>query len=172
MQSDLGQKLRSLDAKAKYGIEFGLNLLSVFFDQALAEDTALKRLVKEVGLDAAPEISRRLINHAQTAEEQDLIHSLLAMGQEELIKLLGWLYEIDAKRRKKMLQDIGDLSVEELTSLSRMNSEDRERLLGLFVPARKPWLSTEEVQGIERATEALRSFRAKLRAKRQEGRRS
>ncbi len=169
LQSDLGQKLKSLDTKAKYGIEFGLNLLSIFFDQALAEDTAVKRLVKEVGLDAAPEISVRLLNHAKTTEEQELVHALLAMNQEELVKLLAWLYEIDAKRRKKALREIGKLSVEELTSLARMSSEDREKLLGLFVPARKPWLSSEDVQGIERATEALRGFRARLRAKRQGG---
>ena len=118
-RTGLGQKLQGLDAKARYGIEFGLNLLTVFFDRALAEDTALKRFVKEVGLDAAPEISKRLINHAKNPQEQELVHALLTMDQEHLVQLLSWLYEIESGRRKKMLKEISQLSVDELVKLAQ-----------------------------------------------------
>ena len=50
-KTELGAKLKSLDEKSRYGIEFGLNLLTAFFEQKLAEDTALKKFVKEVGID-------------------------------------------------------------------------------------------------------------------------
>ena len=36
-KTELGEKLKSLNKKARYGIEFGLNLLTAFFDQKLAE---------------------------------------------------------------------------------------------------------------------------------------
>ncbi len=165
-QTDVGQKLKSFDSKAHYGIEFGLNLLAVFFDQALAEDTALKRMVKEVGLDAAPEISKRLINHTKNPQEKELVNTLLAMEQGDLLKLLDWLYEIDTTRRKKMLREVGKLSVEELARLSNMSPEERGKLMGLFVPERKSWLSPEEVRAIDQATEKLKAFRARLREKR------
>ena len=166
LKTALGQKLKSLDAKAHYGIEFGLNILTMFFDRALSEDTALKRMVKEVGLDAAPEISKRLINHAKNPQEKELIHTLLAMDRGDVSKLLAWLYEIDTNRRKRMLEEVAGLSVEELTRLSNMPPEDREKLLSIFVSERKSWLSQEEVRGIEQATEELKAFRARLRDKR------
>lgn len=161
-QTDLGQKLKRLDAKAHYGIEFGLNLLAVFFDRALAGDTAMKRFVKEVGLDAAPEISKRLINHATNRHEQELVHALLAMGHEQLVQLLRLLYEIEPGLRKKMLKEIEKLSMDELLKLA-LPSNEREKLMGLFVREEKPWLSPVEVQSIDRATEKLKAFRAKLR---------
>lgn len=165
-QAGLGQKLKSLEGKARYGIEFGLNILTVFFDRALSEDSALKRVVKEVGLDAAPEISKRLINHAKNPQEKELVHTLLAMDRVDLIKLLAWLYEIDTNRRKRVLQEVAGLSVEELTRLSDMRPEDREKLLGIFVSHKQSLLSQEEVRGIEQATEELKAFRARLREKR------
>lgn len=168
-RTGLGQKLQSLDGKARYGIEFGLNLLTVFFDQVLAGDTAMKRFVKEIGLDAAPEISKRLINHATNPEEQELVHALLAMDQERLVQLLSWLYEIDPERRKKMLKEIGKLSADELVKLAQMPLEEREKLMELSASEQKPWLSHEEVQAIDQATERLKALRARLREKRRGG---
>lgn len=162
-QTNLGQKLKGLDAKAHYGIEFGLNLLAVFFDRALSDDTALKRFVKEVGLDAAPEISKRLINHATNRQEQELVRALLAMGHEQLVQLLRSLYEVEPGLRKKMLKQIEKLSMDELLKLALMPSNEREQLMGLFVSEEKPWLSPAEVQSIDQATEKLKAFRAKLR---------
>lgn len=162
-RTGLGQKLKGLDAKAHYGIEFGLNLLTVFFDRTLAGDTALKRFVKEVGLDAAPEISKRLINHATNSQEQELVHALLAMEHEQLVQLLRSFYEVEPGLRQKMLKQIEKLSMDELLKLALMPSNEREKLMGLFVREEKPWLSPAEVQSIDRATEKLKAFRAKLR---------
>jgi hypothetical protein len=162
-RTGLGQKLKGLDAKAHHGIEFGLNLLTVFFDRALADDTAMKRFVKEVGLDAAPEISKRLINNATNPQEQELVHALLAMGHEQLVQLLRLLYEIEPGSRKSMLKEIEKLSMDELLKLALMPSNEREKLMGLFVHQEKPWLSPEEVQAVGQATEKLKALRARLR---------
>lgn len=57
-----GEKIKRLDKKAAYGIEFGLNFLTSVLDQKISEDTALKKFIKEVGMDAASELSKRLLN--------------------------------------------------------------------------------------------------------------
>lgn len=62
IQTKIGQKFKNLDNKAIYGIEFGLNFLTTILDQKFQDDTALKKFVKEVGMDAASELSKRLLN--------------------------------------------------------------------------------------------------------------
>ena len=54
-----------MDKKAIYGVEFGLNFLTTILDQKLNDDTALKKFIKEIGMDAASELSKRLINSAK-----------------------------------------------------------------------------------------------------------
>lgn len=57
-----GEKIKRLDKRAAYGIEFGLNFLTSVLDQKISEDTALKKFIKEVCMDAASELSKRLLN--------------------------------------------------------------------------------------------------------------
>lgn len=57
-----GEKIKRLDKKAAYGIELGLNFLTGVLDQKMSEDTALKKFFKEIGMDAASELSKRLLN--------------------------------------------------------------------------------------------------------------
>lgn len=57
-----GEKIKGLDKKTLYGIEFGLNFLTSVLDQKISEDTALKKFIKEIGMDAASELSKRLLN--------------------------------------------------------------------------------------------------------------
>ena len=62
MDTGLGQQLKGLDPKAKFGIEGGLYVLTAILDQKFSEDTAIKTLIKELGMDAGPEIAKRMIN--------------------------------------------------------------------------------------------------------------
>ena len=138
--TELGEKLKSLDKKTRYGIEFGLNLLTAFFDQKLAGDTALKKFIKEVGLDAGPEISKRLINNtkeqlvnkATTQEEKELVKVLLELEDQTLIELLNWLYDIESDERVKVFKHLSRLSVDELVRLTQLTPENRKRLFALF----------------------------------------
>lgn len=172
MATNLGQKLKSLDPKARYGIEFGLNLLAVFFDKTLAGDTVLKRLVKEVGLDAAPEISKRLINHGAHAvddHEKELLQSMLALPSEDLVRLLKWLFDVDSKHRTRVIQHMGTLSTEELATVADLKVAEREQLFELFAPRDSPSTSSAVAEGLDEATASLRAFRARLRRKREGG---
>ena len=62
VDTKIGHKLKNIDVRAIYGIEFGLNFLTSMLDQKMPEDTALKKFVKEIGMDAASELSKRLLN--------------------------------------------------------------------------------------------------------------
>ncbi len=178
-QTQVGEKLKALDKKAKYGIEFGLNLLTVFFDQKLSEDTFLRRLVKEVGLDTGPEISKRLINNtkdhlkkvATSPQEKDLVDTLLGLEGETLIGLLTWLYEIEATERAQIFKQMTQLSPEELLKLAALPPEDMGRLLGLLTPQAEPKkkrsvLATETIEKIEGATARIEDMRTQRRERR------
>lgn len=65
IDTKFGQKFKNMDKKAVYGVEFGLNFLTTILDQSLNDNTAIKKFVKEVGMDAASELSKRLINGAK-----------------------------------------------------------------------------------------------------------
>jgi hypothetical protein len=142
-RTDLGEKLKSLDKKARYGIEFGLNLLTAFFDRKLSEDTALKKFVKEVAIDIGPEISRRLINsakeqlitNAESSEDKELVNVLLELDDQTLIALLDWLYNVEPAERKRILEQLSQLSFDEVVRLAQLTPENRERLLDLFKAA-------------------------------------
>lgn len=139
-KTELGVKLKSLDEKARYGIEFGLNLLTAFFEQKLAEDAALKKFVKEVGIDIGPEISKRLINNtkeqliinAKSPEERELVSVLLELEDQALIGLLNWLYDMEATERTEILKQLSRLSFDEVVRLAQLTPEDRKRLFDLF----------------------------------------
>ena len=100
-QTELGRKLAAMGKPSKYTVEFGLNLLTAFFEDQLAENTKLRKFVKEVGIDVAPEISKRMINgareeikmSAKTAEEKEVAQLLFGLEDNEFIGLFGWLYE-------------------------------------------------------------------------------
>lgn len=138
--TELGKKLKSFDTKTRYGIEFVLNLLTAFFDQQLAEDTTLKKFVKEVGIDSGPEISKRLINttkeqlfkNAKSPEDKELVSVLLELEDQTIIDLLNWLYGIEPTERTKVLKQLSRLSFDEVVRLAQLTPEDRKRLFDLF----------------------------------------
>lgn len=66
-ETKFGEKFKNLGKKSAYGIEFGLNFLTSVLDQKFHDDTALKKFIKEIGMDAASELSKRLINGTKEA---------------------------------------------------------------------------------------------------------
>lgn len=177
-ETQLGERLKTLDKRAKYGIEFGLNLLTAFFDQKLSEDTVLKRFVKEVGIDAGPEISKRLINakeqlskNATSPEEKEIVSVLLQLEGQTLIDLLNWLYDIEATERAEVLKQLSRLSLDEVVKLAQLTPENMERLFDLINPTTKAkenrtLLSPKAVQEIQGATAKIEDMRKKLKEKR------
>jgi len=173
-ETQLGERLKTLDKKAKYGVEFGLNLLTVLFDQKLAEDAVLKRFVKEVGMDAGPEISKRLINageHAQSPEEKEIVKMLLQLDEQTLVELLNWLYDMKPNERVKVLKHISRLSFDELVRIAGLPTNDMGRIFDLTEPQAKvkkmdPLLSPKIVEEIKGTTAKIEEMRKQFREKR------
>jgi hypothetical protein len=177
-QTGLAEKLGALNKDAKYAIEFGLNLLTVFFDQRLSEDTALKRFFKEIYIDAAPELSKRLINgkeklskHARSPQEKELVSTLLQLEDETLVNLINWLYDIDADKRAEMLNQMRRMPLDEVVRLAKLKPESMGRLLEVLEPrtkakGKRALLSSEAADAIDGATAKIQAIRKELRQKR------
>lgn len=163
-ETEFGQQLKNLDANQRYGIEFGLNLLSVFFDRAIAADSGLKRVVKELGVDAAPEISKRLLNHANSPQERELIRALLALNSDDLTELLRWLGE-EPEERDRILRQIRGLSVDQIATIANMESGQRKELMAILAPRRRDWLSDEWVDAFDKKTVEIEKRTAEIELK-------
>ena len=145
-QSPLGKKLLALSAKKKYGIEFILYALTAFFETRLAENTKLAKFVKEVSMDAAPEISKRLVNSvraevsssAKTPEEREVADLLLGFEDKELTELIRWLYDKDLQEKISVLAGFSSLSPEQVARLMNFSAEDRDRFFGIIDPRTRP----------------------------------
>ena len=107
-ETEIGKKLKSLGTKERYAIEAGLNLLTVFFDQKLSTDSAVKKLIKQVGTDIAPELSSRLVGEAKdhikqvaaVPEEKELAKVLAELDDQALADLLKWLQTASATEKR------------------------------------------------------------------------
>jgi len=140
-ESPLGRR-----TSKKHTVEVFLNLLNALFDDQLAENTKLKKFLKEVGIDAAPEISKRMFNgireeilaSAKTDKEKDVAQVLLGLEDKELIPLLNWLYETPASERMKISGYLSLMSAEQIARLMNFSLEDRERFFGIIDPRPRP----------------------------------
>jgi hypothetical protein len=178
-ESNIGNKLTQLDDRVKYGIEFGLYALTAFVDQQLAEDTVLKKFIKEVEEDAGPEISKRLINHtrnrltekAKTSDQKEVLAVLLTLDDRALIDLLTWLISMEPAERSSIVDKLRSLTSEELVRLAGLSPEARVKLFEVFKrdepPQRSsPTLSADLAQEIGKATSRLKDLEEKLDQKR------
>lgn len=146
MNTELGKQLKELDPKAKYGIEGGLYVLTAILEQKFGEDTALKVLVRELGMDAGPEIAKRMINGSEVQPQSSATTAharptalgsgqlaLLALNQDELSELLLWLSSIEMERRQRLIVGIARLTSEELSKFMALEKQGRERFAQYFI---------------------------------------
>ena len=145
INTEFGQQLKGLDPKAKYGIEGGLYILTAILEQKFGEDTPIKALIKELSMDAGPEIAKRMINGGESPAQAatpspdtpvakgNAPSALLALEQNQLSELLLWLSAIEAERRKRLIAGLGRLAVEDLIKFVAMPAADRERFAQHFL---------------------------------------
>lgn len=188
-QTKTGAWLASLSPGKKYGAEFALYALTAFFDSRLAENTKLKKFVKEVGIDVAPEISKRMINgvreevilSAVSPAEKGLADLLLSLEDKELIELLRWLYEKEASEKRNLLSLISLLSSEQITRLLGLPVEEREKFSRLLNLPEEPKEKADQGpseptfgevlrQDMVKGAERLREVKERMRQRRKGGR--
>lgn len=169
-QTEIGRKLVAMGTSKKRIVEFGLNLLSSFFDDWLSENTAIKKLLKEVGIDAAPEISKRIFNgireeilvSAKTTEGKEMAQVLLGLEDKELIPLLNWLYKTPISERMTILGYLSLMSFEQIARLMNFSIEDRERFFDIIGPR----IRSEEGRGtLGMMADDINKFNEKLEGK-------
>ncbi len=175
-QTPLGQKLAAMALPKRYAVEFGLNVLASFFEDRLAENTGLKKFVKEVTVDAAPEISKRMINgareeivaSAKTLEEKEVARLLFELEDQELIELMSWLYGISLLERRRVIHLLSLLPAEQLSRLMNFSADQKEKFIQIVFPQpekkeRGPFLSEETRGRIRNVTQAIRGARKRMR---------
>jgi uncharacterized protein YjeT (DUF2065 family) len=149
-QGALGQKLVSLNKEIRLGLEASFYLLTAYFDRVFQEDTPLRKYVKEVALDTAPEVAKRMMNgkvrpelvglasEARSKEERVMIHSLLKLPDDQLANLLRWVANATEEDRSRLVRALADLPDEQLKRFLGLSPEEKEMLVGLHArPAPK-----------------------------------
>lgn len=152
-KSWLGQWLVNLSPWKKHSIEGVLYVLTALLDDRLPENSILRKYAKEVVLDAAPEISKRMINGARkeisslalgvNPLEKELLDAVLSLEDEDLAKLIQWFGRPDREQRK-ILAALSILSPEQLAKVFRLSAEEKEKFFEFFWPEKKP----EEAQSL------------------------
>ncbi|OHB17761.1 MAG: hypothetical protein A2734_02795 [Parcubacteria group bacterium RIFCSPHIGHO2_01_FULL_40_30] len=167
-QTPFGQKLVAMGKSKKYAVEFGLNLLTAFFEDRLAENTKLKKFVKEVGIDVVPEISKRMINgareeilgSAKTLEEKEIVQILFGLEDKELFGLLGWFYEKSASELMAISSQLSLMSAEQIARLMNFSVEDREKYFGVLNPRSRPKEAKQEI--LKAMTDDIKGLRQRF----------
>lgn len=192
-ETELGKKIKHLDDRVRYGVEAFLNFLTVIFDQKFKDDSAVKRLLKAVVIDAFPELSKRIINGVKTnlnqnpsvtKSEKELMVALLTIEENDLSAILCWLIKTNAEERSEALKFLSHLSNEELKRFATVSPENREHIKQIFcasLDAPEPKSEAEDIESqIENetikiarqrlivTTEAIRTLRQRLRKLRRE----
>lgn len=160
-----GQRLKKIGLSGKFSTEGLLNILNAIASSELPEDSFFKKVIKEVLLDAAPEISKRIINgdsklakkigqetkskidqflnsgKIEKPKEKELANLMLELDSETLAGLLAWTYGIEEEERKRTVGLIKNLSHEELAKFAGLSEEGRKQMVELLTekpPKEKP----------------------------------
>jgi hypothetical protein len=184
METELGQKLRGLDKKYRYGIEAGLHALGAVIEQVLPEDKPAIMFFKQILEDAPAEIAKRLITdvrgnlqlavqNAKTQEERMAIMSLLELDDESLKELLRWFGNMDPSERTRAEGIACNLASSDLKRMAAMSPEERKILVDIQnppppskSPPKESELFNEVMHDMQNARQSLQQKSDELREKR------
>jgi hypothetical protein len=134
-------KLKAANVGSKYAIEAILYSLTAYAENRMSDTSPLGLMIKAVLMDAAPEISARLLqdaradlNAAATATEQpeqSVASRLLALDDAELLGLLISIEEMDAQTKAKFLAFAAKASDKDLRHFASLTPQQRTTLLGM-----------------------------------------
>lgn len=145
--TELGERAKRLDPATKYLIEGGLYAALAYGDGKFPDNQPWKKFVFEILKDAPSELSKRLINGvrdeaagalmgAQGTPTTAALQSVLALEDEALAIMIRWGTEVSEADFTKLLALASGLSLPELQKLDRLNSAQRNAVLGVAAPAR------------------------------------
>ncbi|MCE9552596.1 MAG: hypothetical protein K8T91_04360 [Planctomycetes bacterium] len=184
MMTGPGKRLMDLDQKTRYGIEAMLYAVMAVGEHNLGSNSPLKWLLKEVLLDAPPEIGKRLINgfrddyvrhraSTSSAEKRDFGAVLEDLSAEQLNSFLIWASGLTSDEFERLRAMLPQLSKEQLIALMSLGDAERKTWLAMFHgPAEskavkeKPARSAELQERIDAARVRVREEHQQLRERR------
>jgi hypothetical protein len=148
-ESDFGQTIQNMDSKSKYALELVLYLISAIADRKLDEKSFLTKIIKEISVDATPELAKRFLDGEKNSVKNnaEFVWIILMLRNELITELIEWLSGYDEARRNLIIQKIEKLSKEELEKILRLEVKEREITIDLL-PSKKPKKKfSEKVEG-------------------------
>ena len=135
-------KLKAANPGIKYGVEAILYALTAYAQQKWSDPSPLGLMVKTVLMDAAPEISARLlkdtradltgeVSAATSPTQQSIASKLLGLEDPELLGILTSLEGMDDNLRAKFLSFSNAAPPEELKRFSSLSTDQQTSLLNL-----------------------------------------
>ena len=188
IQTGFGQKMVALSPAKKYTLEAILYALTAFFESRLRTNSKLAKFLREVGVDMAPEISKRIINgikqemaviaaEATNPMEKDLLDVLLSLGDSDLSGFIRWLSQTSLER-DKIFNQLSLLSAEQVAKILKLPDAEKDQFLKFFGPEEKERADQKSVeprfgevfrQDMAEAAERLKQTKERMRQKRQGG---
>jgi hypothetical protein len=134
-------KLRAASLGTKSAIEAILYALTAFAENKMSDKSPLGLMVKTLLMDAAPEISARILQDARAdltaaagepqQAQQSIASRILALDDAELLSLLLSIEDMDATEKAKFLTFAAKASDPELRRFASLTPQERSILLGM-----------------------------------------
>ena len=181
-ETTIGQKIRQLSPWTKGALELLTYVVSALAELKLKDGTPLARYLKDVGVDFAPEMSKRMINGAKAREvlttlpispgQRPLIETLLGIEDDgQLSDLIAWIFGQGEERWsavKNILSKLSKLPGENLGRFNQLDSDTKEKIVAIFAshpPASLVAEIGETRQRIQSLTEKINAARARIQKK-------
>jgi hypothetical protein len=140
METDVGKKLKSMSPTSKYALEAALYALMAYADQNIQENTPISKFLREVAMDAPPEIAKRFINGVKNQlktdaeklsnpEQKLAAQSLLQLNDKDLSELLRWLSETPRQDLREVTTFLDSLSKDELQRFCNLSPDQKKLFL-------------------------------------------
>lgn len=136
-------KLKGLDSREKGAIELVSYILTAIVDLKLPSGGLLQYLFKEVGVDFAPEMAKRMMNGKKIREVLlsiptdasygGLLGTLLEIkDDEQLSDLVGWIFNKGPERWAEAVKKMGQLSSSQFARFAELDPTVRQQILEIF----------------------------------------
>jgi hypothetical protein len=145
-KSKICQMLKSQNSAVKYAIEAMLYSLSVFLNQEVSQNSVFKRVLVEIGTDAAPELAKRIINGAKQqlqetnapTEDKKLAAKILDLDPASLQRFLQDFISMEPVERGRVAKQISGLDKAKLEKLIRLPLETLKQFAQMINEVESP----------------------------------
>lgn len=141
-ETDFGQTLKNMNRESKYALELALYFISALADRKLDEKSFWSKIVKEIGVDATPELAKRFLDEEKSAQQfagkNGLTETILEMENDSILELISWLSSLDETEKNSTIKKIEKLSREKLEKILKLDRKNRSAMLDLLSEEKKP----------------------------------